>query len=772
MNKMLAFAAILAATMAMTTVSSSPDNQHRILTNPETGTITHPLIPHHAHLERRRRELHEKYGSTEYYYDASLPPRPHMSRHSQTPINEDIISNHNNNNNNLRSNNNNNEHHRNLQQQMGALYQGYGTHYIDIWVGSPQPQRQTVIVDTGSGVTAFPCEECKGCGDTYHTDTYFTESQSKTFRPLGCNECFRGYCASMGGSKKCRISMSYAEGSSWSAYEAEDLCYAGGPHDVALNVDSGAQTNSQDIKLDHIDPVDASQFAFNLAFGCQVSITGLFITQLADGIMGMENEKTSFWKQMHLKNAIPRPEFSLCFSRSNEAERDGTGAGAMTLGGVDPRLHNEPMVFAKNVKSSGFYAVHLKAVYLREGGGLSAQTSVEDMSRMHKLALDENALNRGNVIVDSGTTDTYFTSAAAGPFKKIWKELMGKDYNHSPVSLTKEQLDVMPTIVMVISGFEGELVGDEAVGDPNDVAGYVGDVTELSAKPKDVVIAIPAAHYMEFDPDNGKYVARFYTEESSGSVLGANAMMGHDVFFDVARGRIGFAESNCDYVSLLLSEGTSISVAPEKKNVSTMAELTPSQDQEEEEEEEEDEVVEEVGSPENEGLPPQDQEEEVEEVEDEAVEIYVPESEKPLDTPGPDQSESQKSIEPGPDQSELSIEPPPPGPDQPQNNDSPPYGNDKQGSEGGGGAFSDMANEILDDMKHECSSTSCRGIAFLFILGAAAIVIAGIRRALVRRRVVREYQEAELEISDLALDSDSDEDEGGYVDEPPMSQIT
>ena len=36
---------------------------------------------------------------------------------------------------------------------------------------------------------------------------------------------------------------------------------------------------------------------------------------------------------------------------------------------------------------------------------------------------------------------------------------------------------------------------------------------------------------------------------------------------------------------------------------------------------------------------------------------------------------------------------------------------------------------------------------------------------------MRQYQEAELEISDLRLDSDSD-DEGGYADEPPENQIT
>ncbi len=38
--------------------------------------------------------------------------------------------------------------------ETGALYQGYGTHYLDLWVGTP-PQRQTVIVDTGSSITAL-----------------------------------------------------------------------------------------------------------------------------------------------------------------------------------------------------------------------------------------------------------------------------------------------------------------------------------------------------------------------------------------------------------------------------------------------------------------------------------------------------------------------------------------------------------------------------------------------------------------------------------------
>ena len=42
------------------------------------------------------------------------------------------------------------------------LYQGMGVHYAFLQVGTP-PQRVSVIVDTGSHHTAFPCLGCK-CG--------------------------------------------------------------------------------------------------------------------------------------------------------------------------------------------------------------------------------------------------------------------------------------------------------------------------------------------------------------------------------------------------------------------------------------------------------------------------------------------------------------------------------------------------------------------------------------------------------------------------------
>ena len=43
------------------------------------------------------------------------------------------------------------------------LFEGMGTHYAFLYIGTPTKQRISVIVDTGSHHTAFPCIGCN-CG--------------------------------------------------------------------------------------------------------------------------------------------------------------------------------------------------------------------------------------------------------------------------------------------------------------------------------------------------------------------------------------------------------------------------------------------------------------------------------------------------------------------------------------------------------------------------------------------------------------------------------
>lgn len=117
-------------------------------------------------------------------------------------------------------------------------------------------------------MTAFPCQGCGDCGvPKYHADVLFAQDESTSFEKLGCNDCFRGHCQG----DICTVGMSYAEGSSWTAFEASDNCYVGGLH---------SQVTVDDKGTDYLDPFHAPAFSFGLRFGCQTKLTGLFITQV------------------------------------------------------------------------------------------------------------------------------------------------------------------------------------------------------------------------------------------------------------------------------------------------------------------------------------------------------------------------------------------------------------------------------------------------------------------------------------------------------------
>jgi hypothetical protein len=480
-----------------------------------------PLIPHHVQKERRNRErqrhLLSQPGEWNNYDtpDNTNKDRPETYQNRRRTQAENA-------------------------QQVGALYQGYGTHYADLWCGTP-PQRQTVIVDTGSGVTAFPSSGCKGCGvPDYHIDKLFIEADSESFEKLTCDQCLKGHCSS----SECKISMSYQEGSQWSAYEGMDECYVGGLHEKAVE-----NENTVIPAFNDVNPETAAAFRFPLKFGCQTHLTGLFKTQLADGIMGMDNAATSFWSQMFSAHKVSVQQFSLCFSRPPTSDRKGTEAGAMTMGGYDTRLHDKSeLVYATtDHSSSGFYSVHVRKMYLRAGGGGDSASSTDDSLDLVQMDISEKDLNRGQVILDSGTTDTYFTRRIATEFSDAFKELTGKKYTHKGLKLTKKELDRFPTIIIQMVG--EETMNKQVRGEKANVVG-LADVIDPE-HPNDVILAIPPSHYFEYNDDVDTYETRFYTDEGGGSVLGANSMMGHDIFFDVDNNRVGFAESSCDYTGLM-----------------------------------------------------------------------------------------------------------------------------------------------------------------------------------------------------------------------------
>ena len=411
--------------------------------------------------------------------------------------------------------------------QSAPLSQGYGTHYVTLWVGTPTPQRKTLIVDTGSHHTAFPCKGCYRCGERHHTDKYFDPDASISFRALTCRECLWGAsCQAVSGEGSgsendhvagftnahavgedeephgCVFQQAYTEGSSWKAFQVQDSVFVGGK-----DVFSAA------------DPI-AQRYSVDFTFGCQTYSSGLFVSQLADGIMGLSQHDATLPRTMYNQGKLRSRIFGLCFRTEMVVSKKGISAGVITLGGIDRRLDSTPMVYAKNLARTGWFTVYVKKVYLRPGGGQSAK--LDNIDEIIPIAADLYSMNSGKgVIIDSGTTDTYLHRSLAKPFNDAWKSVTGKAYTNSPMRLTRQQIMELPTILIQIMPYSNGY--DNNLGSPDDVIGLAGSKLDENS-PHDVLIAVPATHYMEYSPSKDVYTSRFYFTEVRGTALHRTAL--------------------------------------------------------------------------------------------------------------------------------------------------------------------------------------------------------------------------------------------------------
>jgi hypothetical protein len=123
--------------------------------------------------------------------------------------------------------------------------------------------------------------------------------------------------------------------------------------------------------------------------------------------------------------------------------------------------------------------------------------------------------------------------------------MVGRPYTNELVRLTEERVDELPTILLQ---FHGDVVNRE-LANINGTLPLAGELDP--AHPYDVLVAVPPSHYMEYIEDKKMYLPGFHFDEPEGSVLGANVMMLHDIYFDVEGQRIGWVESSCDYTGLV-----------------------------------------------------------------------------------------------------------------------------------------------------------------------------------------------------------------------------
>eukprot|EP00922_Rhytidocystis_sp_ex-Travisia-forbesii_P034723 GHVS01051563.1.p1 GENE.GHVS01051563.1~~GHVS01051563.1.p1 ORF type:complete len:641 (-),score=99.04 GHVS01051563.1:1256-3109(-) len=248
--------------------------------------------------------------------------------------------------------------------------------FVDILVGSP-PQRQSVIIDTGSSLLGFPCQGCTKCGE--HIDLKFDLHASSTGKWLPCSsgKCADSCVLSGEDRNKCRYSQHYAEGSSINGFYVSDLV-AIGSH----------QHSGGGITYDFI--------------GCHMVETNLFTTQEAAGIVGMSYRRRANQPTLvdQLFTVLEKKVFAICLSE------DG---GEMSLGGFTDKHHRssgtdgrKDQVQWVNVKGSKSYSVPLTSITI------DGKTAGSKQSHF------------GPAVVDSGTTYTYLPSV---PFEVVRKTL-------------------------------------------------------------------------------------------------------------------------------------------------------------------------------------------------------------------------------------------------------------------------------------------------------------------------------------------------------------
>jgi hypothetical protein len=213
---------------------------------------------------------------------------------------------------------------------------------------------------------------------------------------------------------------------------------------------------------------------------------------------------------------------------------------------------------------SSFFSVKVRRMMLRDANyGESVKSTDRNPNKgVSILDVEHGTLNKGGIIVDSGTTDTYWSSGISQEFNRVFKSFTGWAHHNQPIALTNEELSALPTILIQL---ESDEITNGHVDEPFKTPGLAGAIDPKH--PNDVMLAIPPSHYMEYNPEKKKYTSRFYPTEHSGSVLGANAMMGHDVFFDMNNTRLGWAESDCDYTKTVTENGYAFEIDGKLKPV-------------------------------------------------------------------------------------------------------------------------------------------------------------------------------------------------------------
>jgi len=371
-----------------------------------------------------------------------------------------------------------------------TLYYYYATLYL-----GKKKIPQTYILDTGSPTTTSPCNKCRSCGKHLNSP-YELDNDSDIIK------CYTDTCSLVPSSvcldHKCGFSISYSEGSHLEGF-----------------------FTMQEIHLEMIDKTpNISTNSFKIPIGCTTKETHLFTTQLADGIMGLNNGAKSFVTLLFNQNIISKNLFTICFGQND---------GYFSIGEIDKSFHKSKIEYVPLYPGETNFYVHLTQI---------------------KIGEEAIPIHNYRGFIDSGTTISYFPSeiynSIINTFNSICNNIpdnkCGKFKNipglgYCGVFKTTEDKEkaleeYWPNITLYLNGHNYTLRGID----------YSYEYNEKEKK----------GACLGFDG-----------ERTSKITLGGTFMHNHDIIFDKDNQRIGFAKADCNRGNF---KGNNINKNSKKKN--------------------------------------------------------------------------------------------------------------------------------------------------------------------------------------------------------------
>jgi len=371
------------------------------------------------------------------------------------------------------------------------------THYLNFYYTTlflgKERQNQTFLLDTTSSITTSPCTRCPSCGD--HVNEYYTIKSNSSIVKSDSYTCISlpsilNKSTDINFNENiCNFYSNFEDGTKIQGFYAQNL----------ISFDPVAsKINSEEDEEDYI----SNKSEFEIPIGCTLKEIGGFQTRIADGVMGLNNDKKSFVSMMYELKIIKRNIFSLCFDEYG---------GYFSLGEIDSKYHlNSNINYVDLKPNSDLYELNIK-----------------------NIIVDNTVIkNKYTTIIDSSSTISYFP-------KDVFN-LMITGFFSSCADLEGEC---------------GEIVRSEGYGvcanfknekDLNNAIYFSWPSINISFNNYSFIWE-PKNYYMNFTSRNKiRACLGFETDEKIKNIIfGTNFMHGYDIIFDKENNKIGFVEAVC-----------------------------------------------------------------------------------------------------------------------------------------------------------------------------------------------------------------------------------